>query len=132
MTITSTGIVTGGGGVLYQFVAVSECIDGKQLVVEGTAGGFALGVGGKSRAISTTTFVDSNSTAIASTFGGTAKYVSASAVTLAGGGSFSLIEFGEASSFGSSKGIGVDVGFVFGQGFSKVNSSREQDCSCEK
>ncbi len=141
--IFQIGVIEGGGAVRYGFTATSQCSNGKQTIVEGVAGGFALGVGiTVSGSSSRTTFYDNRSAPDPFVFNGKARYIGAGFAwgiknprpgpgrPSGFGFGGALLQFGEAYSLDSGVMYGLDFSAYFGQGVSAVTEFKTIKCSC--
>ena len=129
-----------GGGALgmsagkTQYVLKSECINGKQFVVTVIVDWFGFGAGSPIGVSASRVEVnDSNTVADPTIFAGSSHSTSATLATPIGGVAVSASRIGNAnSSFSPALAIGFDVSVASLGGVSRVVSSKEISCECEK
>lgn len=131
--ISSFGVVPGGGAAAISFTFTTiECVNGEKTIVEGIAGGFAVGLGLKV-GISISyggKYDDHKSNVDPYQFDGQALFVSAGASFSLIGIGASALQLGEARLFGFGHQPGIDLSLIGGAGVSTVTKVTKTKC-CE-
>ncbi len=132
-SMTSVGVVYGGGAQRFSFHLTSKCANGKRGTVDVMAGGFAVGFGSEVTGTkSAITFQDNLNYVDPFVFQGRSLYAGAGYAFFGIGYGAGAFQLGGATSIGRGPESGWDASVYGGAGISDVTNASVNDCSCQK
>jgi len=132
-TMTSIGMVYGGGAQRFSLHLTSQCVNGKRSEVDIVAGGFAVGFGADATITkSHIMFKDNLNYIDPYVFEGRSLFTGAGYAFFGIGYGANAIQLGGATSIGKGPESGWDASVYGGAGISTVTNAKTEKCGCEK